>query len=308
MKLRHFQRYLTIVTINMFKFSVILPVYNGEFQIAKLLDSLLSQTYERNNFECIVVDNGSTDLTNEVVVAHPLKPIFLNCPKVGSYAARNFGIASAKYPLLAFTDADCILDKRWLESAAKHFLDDKLDVLWGDVVVFPRLPGKITSIDLLDQTIAFPRCQNKKGKMGYTANLFALREAFNVVGNFSEKSLSTGDSYWGEKALKSKLKVEFGEDVIVYHPARDFASFKRKIQRITSGSLQIWYFEERSAAKMMRILRRSFMPPVIASAKLLKTPGKIGPKVGALILLWYFKVISGIEFFRWFLGFQPVRD
>jgi glycosyltransferase involved in cell wall biosynthesis len=86
--------------------SVVVPVYNGEKTIERALVSILAQTF--TDFEIIVIDDGSTDLTVEVIsrkfgervqlIKHPQNR--------GAAAARNTGIAAARGRWIAFLDSD----------------------------------------------------------------------------------------------------------------------------------------------------------------------------------------------------------
>jgi glycosyltransferase involved in cell wall biosynthesis len=93
--------------------SVIVPVLNGESCISDCLRSLLQLEYPRERLEIIVVDNGSTDGTLELVRRFPVRLIHEYKP--GSYAARNAGVRLAKGEILAFTDADCIVESNWIQ-------------------------------------------------------------------------------------------------------------------------------------------------------------------------------------------------
>ncbi|KAA8816913.1 glycosyl transferase family 2 [Bifidobacterium rousetti] len=88
--------------------SVIVPVYNGERDLARCLDSLVGQSLE--GMEIIVVDDGSTDGTPEVirryVERHPGRVRALRKENGGQGAARNLGLAEASGEYVGFVDAD----------------------------------------------------------------------------------------------------------------------------------------------------------------------------------------------------------
>ena len=86
--------------------SIILPTYNRANQIGKAIESVLAQTYE--DFELIVVDDGSTDETEKVVTSYKDCRIrYHRMPENGGQSrARNCGMKLARYDYLAFEDSD----------------------------------------------------------------------------------------------------------------------------------------------------------------------------------------------------------
>lgn len=86
------------------QFSVIVPVYNRERLIEDALDSVFTQTFD--DFEVIVVDDGSTDRTAEVVSAYPDFVQLIQQENAGPGAARNTGIKAADGEYIAFLDSD----------------------------------------------------------------------------------------------------------------------------------------------------------------------------------------------------------
>ena len=90
--------------------SVIIPVWNSPDLLAKCLAALAVQSYPRERYEVLVVDNGSTDSTAAVARNYPFVTL-LSEPVPGAYRARNRGLAAARGEYVAFTDADCIPDR-----------------------------------------------------------------------------------------------------------------------------------------------------------------------------------------------------
>ena len=100
--------------------SVIIPAYNAEEFIAKTLESVLSQTYQ--NIEILVVDDGSTDTTAEIVKSFAQKDSrisFFQQSNVGVAAARNLAIQKSKGEYIAPIDADDIWYPPNLEKQVK---------------------------------------------------------------------------------------------------------------------------------------------------------------------------------------------
>jgi glycosyltransferase involved in cell wall biosynthesis len=84
--------------------SVIIPTYNCEKYIVEAIQSVLKQTY--TNFEIIVIDDGSTDKTKEVLKQFDNKITYIYQRNSGSSKSRNIGISKAKGEYIAFLDAD----------------------------------------------------------------------------------------------------------------------------------------------------------------------------------------------------------
>lgn len=103
--------------------SVIIPVYNGDRFLSEAVDSILSQTYK--NFEIIIVDDGSTDHTHQVI-SHYLERSELRIQYIyqenqGVAAARNKGFSFASGQYIAFLDQDDIYLPQKLEKQVAMF-------------------------------------------------------------------------------------------------------------------------------------------------------------------------------------------
>src|SRR5690606_25863401 len=94
-------------------FSVIIPVYRDWYRLQLCLNALSHQSFPRDSFEIIVVNNDPMDIA-PVDFKLPINAMLLVEAKVGSYAARNAAIAVAQGAVLAFTDSDCIPEQDWL--------------------------------------------------------------------------------------------------------------------------------------------------------------------------------------------------
>lgn len=109
------------------KVSVVIPAFNEERYIGRCLDSLMRQKIKPD--EIIVVDNNSTDKTTDIVKKYPV--ILINEKKHGITPARNRGFNSARFDIIARTDADTVLPSNWIEKIKKNFQDENLVALSG---------------------------------------------------------------------------------------------------------------------------------------------------------------------------------
>ena len=99
--------------------SVIIPTYNRGWILRQAVDSVLGQDFE--DFELIVVDDGSTDNTREILAAYGNDIVVLEQNNRGVSAARNRGIAGASAPLIAFLDSDDLWKPQKLSRQVEFF-------------------------------------------------------------------------------------------------------------------------------------------------------------------------------------------
>ncbi|MBZ9624559.1 glycosyltransferase [Clostridium sp. FP2] len=114
--------------------SVIIPTYNNEIYICDAIESVLVQTYK--DLEIIVVDDGSSDGTKEILSKYLDKIIYVYKENGGEASARNLGLALAKGEYVTFLDGDDLYKSDKVEKQIKAFLENPLvDVVYNDVDV-----------------------------------------------------------------------------------------------------------------------------------------------------------------------------
>lgn len=127
---------------NIPKVSVIIPTYNRAHLIGRAIKSVLNQTYQ--DFEIIVVDDGSTDSTEEVIKEFQKKDKRIKYVKhkknKGEGAARNTGIKISKSPFIAFQDSDDESFPQRLEKQIKVFENEsqKIGIVYSDMILIDK--------------------------------------------------------------------------------------------------------------------------------------------------------------------------
>ena len=118
--------------------SIIIPTYNRAHLIGETLDSVLAQTYP--NWECIIVDDGSSDNTDEVVGAYVEKDSrfkYFHRPEVhlpGGNGARNYGFKMSKGEYVNWLDSDDLFSENKIEEQVEIALKENSDIVtckWG---------------------------------------------------------------------------------------------------------------------------------------------------------------------------------
>lgn len=211
--------------------SVIIPVYNEEEHIGHCLDSVKRLRYPVDLVEVIVVDNGSTDATREIVRSFGCA---LEVVPNGTVAAlRNRGAARAGGKILAFLDADCRVPKDWLTMALRRFDDPDVGIVG---CTYYETPPPSSWIE--DAWGAHER--KKEGYVDWVSskNLMTKAGLFRSLGGFDEKLSSCEDwEFCLRLQRKLGLKVFSSPDVAVLHCKlrRTLKDFFKK---------ELWYGKE----------------------------------------------------------------
>jgi glycosyltransferase involved in cell wall biosynthesis len=213
--------------------SVVIPTYNSSLYLADALESVVGQTYKE--FEIIVVDDGSTDDTEEVVRGFPFPIIYLKVSNGGPAKARNIGMINSQGEFVSFLDADDLWLPRKLEKQIKAFEAD------------PALMMVFTEDLFLQKDKSFKKPFSKKKRLmrgDVVKNIFLFsyvgtptvmirRSIFKEVGYFEENMLiAEDDNLW--LRIASKYKISLLDEVLVHIRLTD-GSLSRTKGNIFSG-------------------------------------------------------------------------
>jgi glycosyltransferase involved in cell wall biosynthesis len=196
------------VPIALIDISVIVPFHNEREHLARCVRALCTQTFPRDRYEVLLVDNASTDGSAETIRDQPIT--LLHEPLRSSYAARNLGARHARGRLLAFTDGDCEADPRWLEHLSRHFEDPDLQLLIGERR-FARDTHLMTLLMHLESDNA------RRLTYGYTNNLAVRREVFDQVGPFEVIGRGADTNLFLRAKDRYPGGVRFAPEVSVRH-------------------------------------------------------------------------------------------
>jgi glycosyltransferase involved in cell wall biosynthesis len=199
----------------MIEISVVLCSYNRIDSLKKVLLSLADQTLPADQFEVVVVDDGSSDGTSERVRALvvPYKLVLCTQANAGLATARNTGIMAASGWVVLFIDGDVLADQRLLAEHLRTHFKHKLCVVngWVNHVQTPVRPEK-RRFTMADISTSF----------FWTSNVSVKREHLLAAGLFDEQFREYGweDQELGLRLMALGLKARNNYRAVGYHVKR----------------------------------------------------------------------------------------
>lgn len=188
--------------------SVIIPVYNGEAFLAEAVASIRHQDYEP--LEIIIVDDGSTDGTAELVAGLGEDIRYVYQCNGGPAAARNKGLAMARGDIIAFLDADDLWPSDKLQIQITRLVKDpKVEIVLGRIK-YISLPGARKTrmqFEGPDNTVAYVQL----GSGVYR------RSVFDIVGVFDETLRYSEDHDWFLRAREQGVSLTIIKEVTLYY-------------------------------------------------------------------------------------------
>lgn len=168
-------------------FSILIPAKNEEKYIRNCLQSISEINYPQGRFEVLLVDNGSADRTVEIAESFGAK-VYVK-PDLTISGLRNFAAKEAQGRALAFLDADCTVDKNWL-NAASLYLESPEVVSYGSPAI---LPPNSTWVQRAWFNIRERKQPVEEVDWHESANVFVQSDAFESSGGFDEALITCED-------------------------------------------------------------------------------------------------------------------
>lgn len=216
--------------------SFVMPVFNSEQYIARCLLSIKSLNCDGLPYEVVIMDNGSTDRTHQIM--RDMGYEFHVVPKVNVSALRNRGAKIARGEYLAFVDSDVELSPLWLREGLVVF--GQQDVVAGGC--FPGVPREATWVqrtwDLHQRGRTRTDAVTPAAWLS-SMNLLVRRDAFLAVSGFNER-LTTAEDVDLSYRLGQRGRILNNPSMQAVHwgEARDLGHFMRKEIWRGKGNLQ----------------------------------------------------------------------
>ena len=218
--------------------------------------------------ELVIVDNGSTDGTAELVRtaagSFPYPVRLVSCPEKGLSRARNAGVAEARHALILFTDDDCLPEPDWAVRLAEAYGGDPLQVIGGRVVDVaqgetPGLtppPADLRGAEWLDRP-------ERTHLFMIGANFSFGSAVVSRIGLFDTRFGAGAPLHAAEdtdfvyRAFRAGIPVRYDPSAVVWHDhRRDAATLRRMVYRyhLSEGALAVKHLRHDG----MRYLRAKY--------------------------------------------------
>ena len=221
--------------------SVVIPNFNNESYLAECLESVIAQSYKR--IEIIVVDDGSTDRSIDILEKYESKIRVIKSTHSGASASRNIGIEQSKGQFIAFMDSDDIWITDKIEKQIFVLLNEGADLVYcgyreiglASRIVLPNTSfrGNCSEFFRKFPGVSFVAC----------GAILIRKSVLTKSGLFDENFIGAAEDWDFLRRVCQNGKVEFSNEVLFY--------YRRHSNSITGRSLWEYYKGNRMAVLNM---------------------------------------------------------
>lgn len=191
--------------------SVIVSFKNEAKNLKKHVEALMGQEYPKDRYEIILVDDGSTDNSMQIVkneINGKSTPVvkLIQLDWVGTPAARNEGIQNSEGEIVAITDADAIPDPNWLLELSNSFKDKEVGIV----------SGKIKEIDSINDVNQSIECTIREETFWFT-NVAFRQIVFEKIAGFDRRFKRGSDYDFIVRVLNAGFKQAYNANAVVWH-------------------------------------------------------------------------------------------
>ncbi len=258
--------------------SIIIAAHNEEKNISFLLESLLNQNYPINNYEIIIVDDRSTDNSNDILMSYQLENKNIKIIKIEETPigwsnkkwALNEAIKISKYNIIVQLDADCRPNSDWLITMVSYFKNPKVGFVCGASPLVHKdlfLNNIFQMESLIQESINAGMIINRLVVSCTGRNIAFKKDVFNQVDGYmgNENIMSGDDDLLLQKfALESNKLVKYSinsESLVDSDAPVNFKEFLK--QRLRFASKGLLYYKMKTTVELKATIAVLFLTNLI---------------------------------------------
>ncbi len=274
----------------MYRFSIIIPVYNRPDEIDELLESLTKQTAK--NFEVIIVEDGSKETCEHIIEKYldRLELSYYFIRNSGPGMARNYGAEKSSGEYLIVLDSDCVIPEGYIASVTRELARNQADAFGGPdkaLDSFTPIQKAINYAMTSFFTTGGIRGGEKKMDKFYprSFNMGMKKNLYMTLGGFSKMRFGE-DIDLSIRIYKAGYKVELFSSAYVYHKRR--TSFRKFFKQVyNSGIARVNLYKK--YPESLKLVH--FFPSIFTIFLLLSLVSIPWCLYGLSFLLFYFVMI-----------------
>jgi glycosyltransferase involved in cell wall biosynthesis len=294
--------------------SVIVTAYNSEKYIRRSLTSVLAQTY--TDFELIVVNDGSSDETKNIIESEFPKAILINKKNGGPSSSRNAGINAATGGYIAFLDADDYWDSNKLEKQVSIIQNPDVMMVCTNAINVSNnkelgLKFDHKKVFLCDKQEGFVDNyirNSPRYAFHLPSSWLVKKELFLKYGFFDENLISVEDSEIIIRWYMNNEKIYYINDPYVYYEVSNDESLTKNLKQWSTNNFKYWItyqkiFEDRPEKNLFEnMVKKTLLISTIRSTVI----GRESRHARKLLLQYKYNLFSTLWILSYFSTYLPL--